>query len=89
MLKKLSPLVPLMLFSSSAFALSRMPELNVRDVVWFIVQLAGVAVVFGLLDYGVKSAPFISEPIKGFIHWALIVIACLLLIFIILSFIGL
>lgn len=84
-----SPLA--LLFASPAVfaAQSRMPDFNIRDIIWNILILLGVAVIFGLIDYLVGKAPFISEPIKSFIHWALIVAACLILIFIILSFLGL
>lgn len=79
----------LSLVSPLALAASRVPDFNIREIIWNIVVLAGIAVCFGLLDYGVSKAPFITEPIKLFIHWILIVIACLLLIFMILGMLGL
>lgn len=81
--------LPFLLYAAPAFAASRMPEFNIREIVWNVLILAGVAVIFGLLDYAVSKAPFISEPIKSFIHWALVVFACLILIFLILGFLGL
>lgn len=79
----------LMMVSPLAMAATRMPEIDVRGIIWGVVVLVGVAVVFGLLDYAVSKAPFIAEPMKVGIHWFLVAVVCLILIFMILSFIGL
>ena len=78
----------LMLFSPLALA-AGLPAINIREIVWQIIVLVGIAVVLGLVDYAVQAAPFINAPIKAFVHWALIVIGCLLLIYFILGWIGL
>lgn len=70
-------------------AVAAMPHLNVREVVWDVVVLIGIAVIFGLLAYAIDKAPFIGEPFKAFGKYALILIAVLIIIYIILGLLGL
>jgi hypothetical protein len=77
----------LTLVSPLAFAAQQ--SLNIRGIIWDVVVLGGVAVIFGLLWYAIDKAPFIMEPLKGFIKWMLIVVAVLICIYMILGWIGL
>ncbi len=78
----------LALASPLAFAASRVPEFNIREIVWDVVILIGVALIFGLLYYLIDAAPFIPAPFKQFIKYGLLVVAVLIVIFIILGFLG-
>jgi uncharacterized membrane protein YedE/YeeE len=80
----------LTLLPAQAFALqpAHFPEINIRTIVMYVVTLVFIAVVLGLLDYWVQKAPFIADPVKAFIHWGLIGVAVLILIYIILGFLG-
>lgn len=79
----------LMPFAPLAVASGQIPPLNIRGILWDIIVIVGVAVILGIVDYFVRIAPFIGSPMKAFIHWAIVVIACLLIIYLILGFIGL
>lgn len=62
--------------------------ISLQGVVMVIVYLLGAAIVFGLLDYLVQSAPFVPEPWKPVIRWVLLALGVLILIGLLLSFIG-
>lgn len=74
------------LFPSLALAASRMPDINLREVVWLVLQVVGVALVLGILSYLVQKAPFIEDPWKKGIIWGLLVIGGLFAIYLILDF---
>lgn len=91
---KLAPIKNLAIFASLSLASPlafayRVPEFNIRAILWNILVLAGIAVIFGIVDYAVSKAPFIQEPVKQVVHWVLVVILCVVLIFFLLDFLGL
>ena len=88
MLGKTALALMLAIASPLAFAY-RMPSINVREILWNIFVLCVIAVIFGLVDYAVKKAPFIDDAVKAIVHWVLIVILCAVLIFMLLDFVGL
>lgn len=73
---------------SLAFAYS-VPAFNIRAILWNILVLAGIAVIFGIVDYAISKAPFIADPVKQVVHWVLVVILCIILILFLLDFLGL
>jgi hypothetical protein len=79
----------LTLIALPAFAASGPPDISVRQVVWVVIQLLGVALVLGLLHYFVKAAPFINAPLKAMLLWVIIGLGVLLAVYVILAFIGL
>jgi hypothetical protein len=79
----------ILLWPLSALAASGPPDLSVRQLVWYFFVLLGVAVIFGLIHYAVKTAPFITEPFKSVLLWIIVLAGILLAIYIILGLIGL
>jgi hypothetical protein len=63
-------------------------SISIQGVVSVVVGLIVCAIVFGLLDYLIKSAPFIPDPWKGTIRWVLLALGILVLIGVLLSFIS-
>ncbi len=62
--------------------------ISIQTVVWFVVYVLIAAIVFGALDYLVRTAPFVPEGWKPIIRWVLLALAILCGIGILLSFIG-
>jgi len=63
-------------------------SISIQGVVNIILTLLVLGIVFGLLDLLVRKAPFIPEEWKAGIRWVLLVLAVLVLIGILLSFVG-
>jgi len=63
-------------------------SISIQGVVNIILTLLVIGIVFGLLDLLVRKAPFIPEEWKAGIRLVLLVLAALVLIGILLSFVG-
>ncbi len=61
---------------------------SLQTVVYLVVFLIVAAIVFGLLDYLVRTAPFVPEPWKPTIRWVIVALGVLILIGILLSFLA-
>jgi len=79
-------LLALCLATASPLALAAQ-GFNIEKAIWTFVALIGLAVIFGLLYMMVETAPWIRETWKAGLKWLLYVVAALLLIFLILSWI--
>ncbi len=62
--------------------------ISLQGAVYILIYLVVGAIVLGLLDYLIKSAPFIPDPWKPNIRWVLLALGILVLIGILLSFTG-
>lgn len=62
--------------------------ISIQGAVNVILVLLVGGIVFGLLDLLIRRAPFIPEEWRAGIRWVLLVLAVLVLIGILLSFIG-
>jgi hypothetical protein len=60
----------------------------IGGLVMLVVYLLILGLVVGLLLYIVDTAPFIVAPFKGWLHWAVVVIGCLIAIVMLLNFVG-
>jgi amino acid transporter len=63
-------------------------SISIQGVVNIVITLLVLGIVFGLLDLLIRKAPFIPEEWKAGIRWVLLVLAVLVLIAILLSFVG-
>ena len=62
--------------------------ISIQGVVNVVVTLLVLGIIFGLLDLLIRKAPFIPEEWKAGIRWVLLVLAVLVLIGVLLSFVG-
>jgi membrane associated rhomboid family serine protease len=62
--------------------------ISLEGVVWLVVFLVVAAVIFGLLDYLIRTAPFVQEAWKPTLRWALVALGVLVLIGLLLSFLN-
>ena len=76
------------LMFASPLVFAAMPHLSIREIVWDVVIVLGVAIVFGLLGYLIDKAPFIDPPWKQGLRWGLLLVAVLIIIYVILGFLG-
>jgi hypothetical protein len=63
-------------------------SISIQGIVNIVLVLLVLGIVFGLLDLLIRKAPFIPEEWKAGIRWVLLVLAVLVLIAILLSFIS-
>lgn len=62
--------------------------ISLTGAIWIILYLVVAAIVFGLLDYLIRTAPFIPDGWKPVLRWILAALGILVLIGILLSFLG-
>ena len=65
-----------------------MIPISLTQVIWFVVYALVVAIVFGLLDYLIRTAPFVPDGWKPVLRWVLMALGILILSGILLSFTG-
>lgn len=68
--------------------MAAMPSVTPRQIVYDILILVGLGLIFGLLVFLIRKAPFIPPDVKQWIEYALYVLVVIAVIFAILSFIG-
>jgi len=61
-------------------------NISLGTIVWFVVYVLIAAIIFGALDYLIRTAPFVREEWKPMIRWGLLALAILCGIGLLLSF---
>jgi len=63
------------------------PRFNIENAIWSFLALVGLAIIFGLLFLVVEKAPWIKPEWKEGLKWILYLVAAVVTIFWILSWI--
>ena len=59
----------------------------IESLVHLVLYLLGVGVILAILLYLVRSSP-LDEPWKGWLHWLVIAIACVIIIYVLIGLVG-
>jgi membrane associated rhomboid family serine protease len=62
--------------------------ISLTTVVWLVVYVIVAGIIFGLLDYLIRSAPFIPDGWKPVLRWILMALGILVLCGILINLLG-
>jgi hypothetical protein len=62
--------------------------ISLSAIVWLVLYVLVAAIIFGLLDYLIQSAPFVPDTWKPVLRWVLLALGVIVLCGILINMLG-